>query len=289
MKIKLTLIFAILITMLYGCSSEKEYVPQSFLGHVDIVLDTATVRALAADGFIRGEFSMVFYDTIIMVDQRSYDMYIIGTENFLHISEARGFYGTQEGGLNVIMQSKKPDMQDSLIAAWKKFTAFALEINPSKGQGYELFEVLPVIGWTNIQHPRIIPFLSTYSAESFKTWGYPDSVSNGLTMKTFMLSMAGPSVDYVLFRKIEELYISATTKEKDLLASALFAGGYEKEQDAYVHPASAKIIINVMENESMRRINKIKIKLNRSVPAFEKTYGRLKLTLNNDTGWIYFD
>jgi len=289
MKIKLTLIFAIFITLLYGCGSEKEYVPQSFLGHVDIVLDTATVRALAADGFIRGEFSIVFFDTIIMVDQRSYDFYMIGTENFLHISEARGFYSTQEGGLNVIMQSKKPDMKDSLIAAWKKFTTFAVEVNPSSGQGYTLFEVLPVIGWTNIQHPRIIPFLTTYSAESYKTWGYPDSIARGLTMKTVMFAMAGPSVDYVLFKKIDELYISATSKEAELLESALFAGGYEEEGGSYVHPSSAKIIINVMDNESMKRISKIKLKLNRSVPQFEKTYGKVKLSLNNDTGWLYFE
>lgn len=291
MKITITIIFAVIMSLLNGCKSDKDeiHVPESYLGHLDIILDTATVRALAEDNFIRSVFAISSFDTITIGVKKSYDFYLMGQENFLHISQARGFYESQAGGLNVILQSRKPAMKDSLMETWKKFTDFALEVNPSVGEGYTLYEIMPLVGWTNIQGPRLIPFLSTYSSESYATWGIWDSARSGITMKTFIKLSAGAAIDNVLFKKIDELYINATARESDVLKSALLASGYKEEGGAFTHKSSAKIFVKVNDAGPVTRISKIKFKLTRNSPPMEKTYNRLRTSFNNDEGWFYFE
>jgi len=289
-----SIIFSIFISIIFlsGCGkSDKKDIqgPEMYLGHLDLILDTATIRALASDDFMRSEFDVSKFDTVSLGGKKSYDFFMMGQENFLHISQARGFYENQAGGLNVILQSRKPSMKDSLMDTWKKFTSYALEVNTSPGNGSTLYEILPLVSWTNITTPRILPFMSTYSGDSYNTWNIGDSMRTGLTMKGFMKLIAGPQVDLILFKKIEEVYINATTREKEILRSALLAAGYTEEGDTYKHKTSATLFLKVSDSGPVTRISKIKFKLSRNVPLREKTYSRLRTSLNNDEGWFYFE
>jgi hypothetical protein len=178
-------------------------------------------------------------------------------------------------------------MKDSLTVAWKKFTPYALEENVSNGQGYTLIEVLPVLNWQNINTPRIVPYLSTYSPESYKTWGFSDhEIATGVSMKTFMTKNFGAAISTVLFNSIAEIDINATEREEELLISALKAAGYEEKGDMFVHPVSASVKIIVNENEPFKRLNRMKIKLTRNVQPMEKVYNKLKLTFDKDECWF---
>lgn len=285
------LIIVIVIMILSGCSSDNKQsgLPEVYLGHVDIILDTATVRAIKSDEFLTKIFAMSFSDTIKMGGKPSYDLFLLGRENFFHISEARGFYVNQAGGLNVVLQSRKSGMKDSLMIAWKKFTESALEVNTSTGSGYQLDEILPLLSWNNITQPRIIPFISTYSSGMYEMIGLKDSLASGVTMKTFIRAEGGPAIDNVLFKNIEELYINASEQESKILSSALLASGYEESGGTYTHKTSGKIFVNVKDNGSVNKLSKMKIRLASATQPIEKTYNRLRLSIKNDEAWFYFE
>jgi hypothetical protein len=274
---------------LTGCS-KNEGVPESELGHIDIILDTATFNALARDTFMTTYFAYTFKDTTLYGLSFSYDFFVMGQENFLHISQERSFWQGQAGGMGFVYQTKKPDMKDSIHAAWKKFTPFALEDNVSNGQGYSLIEVLPVLNWQNITTPRIVPYLSTYSTESYKTWGFTEhDMKVGVGMKSFLFRSFGASISNTLFKSIAELDITATEREKELLESALFAAGYKESGGVYKHPVSAAVKITVNEQEPFKRFNKMKIMLSRNVQPMEKVFNRLKVTFDKDVCWFILD
>jgi hypothetical protein len=291
MKLKF-LFFAVLFAFYaVGCGSDEKDkpVPVSFLGHLDIVLDTASQRLLAEDQYMMVNFGMSFHDTVLMGNQRSFDMYLLGQQNFLHFSQAREFYMNQAGGVNLIFQSKKPEMKDSLMATWKRFTEFALDVNTSKGTGYTLYEILPILNWTNVINPRVVPFLSTYSFESYRTWGFADSLFTGIGMKSFMASWGGEELKMRLFDKIVEVHISSTSRELEILKSALFASGYTEEGTTYKLPGSATIFVTVDENENKPRLSSIKMSLSMILQEpYEKTYNRLKVSLGGNVGWLKY-
>ncbi len=281
---------AYIVILLSGCSSDKQSgLPEVYLGHVDLILDTATVRSIKSDDFLTKIFAVSFSDTTNMAGKPSYDLFLIGRENFFHISEARGFYENQAGGLNVVMQSRKTGMKDSLMAAWKKFTESALEVNTSTGSGYQLDEILPLLNWKNLTQSRIIPFISTYSSGMYEKIGLKDSLATGVTMKTFIRAEAGPPVDNVLFKNIEELYVNASEQENKILRSALLASGYEESAGTYTHKTSGKIIINVKDNGSLNKLSRMKVRLASSTQPLEKTYNRLRVSIKNDEAWFYFE
>jgi len=287
MKFYLVLTFFAVISI-SGCGSEKEKipVPTSFLGHVDIILDTTTIRQMAEDEFMMKTFGISSFDTLIMNNQKSYDMFMIGRENFLHFSQAREYYRNQQGGVSLIFQSKKPEMKDSLMNTWKKFTDFALDVNVSSGTGFTLYEIMPLYSLTNATHPRVMPILTTYSTESYRTWGFTDSIASGVGMKTFL---SGYGSSAVLFDKIAEVHLNATSKELELLKSGLFAAGYEEEGTKFELPGSATVFAAVNENENLNRLVSIKFVLSKKLSEpYEKTFNRLRVSLQGNTGWFTY-
>lgn len=278
--------FAVMV--ISGCGPDKPVipVPTSFLGHVDIILDTTTIRQISEDEFLMKTFGISNFDTLVMNNQKSYDMYLIGRENFLHFSQAREYYRNQQGGVSLIFQSKKPDMKDSLMNTWKKFTDFALDINVSSGTGFTLYEIMPLYSLTNAAHPRVMPILTTYSAESYRTWGFNDSIASGVGMKTFL---SGYGSSAVLFDKITEIHLNATSRELEILKSGLFAAGYTEEGTKFELPGSASIFVTINENENLNRFVNMKILLSKDIPeSYEKTFNRLKVSLQGNAGWFIY-
>ena len=88
--------FAIIIAsilIMHSCSQKAATfsAPESDLGHVDLILDSAAFHAVLQDSFFRQEFSSLFQDTT-MYSKPSYDIYLTGQEAFLHISLAKEYW-----------------------------------------------------------------------------------------------------------------------------------------------------------------------------------------------------
>lgn len=276
----------ILISMifLHSCSENKIHTPDMQLGHVDIILDNESYIKLTQDTFMTKFFSYTFYDTTEYNKLPSYDFFMIGQENFLHFSEAKGFYAKQTGGLNLIFQSLKPGMTDSIKLAWKNFSPYALDENSSAGPTHTLHEIYPLLNWDNVVKPRIIPFMTTYSQESYKNWNLS---TDGVDMKAFLASQMGTEINRLLFKKILEVHLKATERETELLKSALLVSGYKEEKDYYIHPSSAGVFIKPAENDSVTRAVKLRISL--STPfQYEKTFNKLNVTMSGLDCWFEF-
>jgi hypothetical protein len=285
---KFYLILFAFIIFISGCGSEKEKipVPVSFLGHIDIILDTTTIRQIAEDEYMMKTFGISNFDTLAIGNQKSYDMFMVGRENFLHFSQAREFYQNQQGGVNLIFQSKKPEMKDSLMNTWKKFTEVALDVNVSSGTGFTLYEIMPLHSMTGVTHPMVMPILSTYSTESYRTWGFTDSLANGVGMRTFL---SGYGSSAVLFDKIAEVHLNATSREFEILKSGLFAAGYTEEGTKFELPGSASVFVTINENENINRLVSIKFTLSRVLSEpYEKTFNRLKVSFGGNSGWFTY-
>src|SRR5699024_5489435 len=98
-----------LIQFMQSCSQRQATfsAPESDLGHIDLILDSASFHAVLQDSFFRKEFSSLFQDTT-MYSKPSYDIYLTGQEAFLHISLAKEYWNNKAGSGVMIFQTRKP-------------------------------------------------------------------------------------------------------------------------------------------------------------------------------------
>ncbi|MCX7877238.1 MAG: hypothetical protein N2510_01205 [Ignavibacteria bacterium] len=279
------LVILILSIIFLGCSKEKFRSPEIQLGHVDIIIDNESYIKLTQDTFMTRYFAMTFYDTSEYGKQPTYDFFMIGQENFLHFSDTRGFYEKQTGGANLIFQTIKPGMLDSLKIAWKNYSTYALDDNSSSGPSHTLYELFPLLNWDRVEKPRLIPFLTTYSPESYRNWNLN---TEGADMRTFLASQAGAGINRVLFKKINAVYLNATERENELLRAALMVSGYKEENGIFTHPSSAAIYINTIQDENINRFTKCRISLS-SPFQYENKFGRLRISMKETECWLYYE
>src|SRR4026208_489159 len=108
---KIILTALVVSTYFFGCTekaSKSVEGPISNLGHIDVILDSATWYAIKNDSFIQNEFGVLNVDTAYYGGKPSYDLYILGNLNFLHLSLAKAFWNNQQGGGVLVFQTQKP-------------------------------------------------------------------------------------------------------------------------------------------------------------------------------------
>lgn len=128
-----------------GCTvheSKSKDAPISDLGHIDVILDSATWNAIKNDSFIQNEFGVLNVDTAYYGDKPSYDLYVLGHLNFLHLSLAKGFWNNQQGAGVLVFQSQKPGQKEPLLNSWEQFYKDSLFIHSFKGSDFTLDEIM---------------------------------------------------------------------------------------------------------------------------------------------------
>ena len=267
--------------------------PISDLGHIDVILDSATWHAIKNDSFIQNEFGVLNVDTAYYGGKASYDLYVLGHLNFLHLSLAKAFWNNQQGGGVLVFQTQKPGQKEALLNSWKQFYKDSLFAHSFKGSDFTLDEIMP---WykrdtTKPEEANIFPNLTTYSVDAYKNWGITDSVVNaGLAMKQFMGDWGGEPLKNRLFNSITELYLTINQQEFKEIRSALLAVGYEENKNSFTHASNPPIYISISEENSKPKYSKVKFKLNRSIAEKEIVFSPMaKLRLNGDEGWFVFN
>ncbi|MEO5947133.1 MAG: DUF5829 family protein [Chitinophagaceae bacterium] len=287
---------SILITaiILYACNDirkeTKSTAPVSDLCHIDLIVDTATWFAIKNDSFFQKEFAVLESDTAYYGGKPSYDLYMLGQLDFLHISQAKGFWANQEGSGVLVFQTQKPGMKDSVVAAWKQFYKDSLYEHTYKGSDFTLEEVMP---WhksdsTKLKEPSIFPNLTSYSADAYKNWGITDSIINaGLSMKQFMANWGGKELESKLYDAITELHLTINAKEFTEMRSALLATGYTENNKIFTHSFNPAVYITILEEKGKPKYSKVKLKLTRSVEEKEIIFSpTMTLKLNGNEGWL---
>jgi len=254
-----------------SCSQRQETfsAPESDLGHIDLILDSAAFHAVLQDSFFRKEFSSLFQDTT-MYSKPSYDIYLTGQEAFLHISLAKEYWNDKAGSGVMIFQTRKPGMDDYLNKAWKQFYKDSLNYHTFKGGDFELGEIMPYRKRDSSKtvQPNFTPILTSYSAQAYKNWGFNDSVINGgLSMRSFMYSW-DTTTKNKLFKKIKSLHVQITNQEFAEMESALETMGYTKEANGFIHAYNPSVYYSITETNVVPKYTKIEIEL--AEPANER-------------------
>ena len=292
------IIFAILVVSLslLGCTeqaSKSVIAPISDLGHIDVVLDSITWYAIKNNSFIQNEFGVLEVDTSYYGGKPSYDLYILGHLNFLHISLAKGFWDNQQGGGALVFQTQKPGQKTALFNSWNQIYKDSLLIHSFKGSDFTLDEIMAwyVHDTTKPKEAALFANLTTYSVDAYKNWGISDSIVNaGLAMKQFMGDWGGEPLKTRLFNSITELYITINQQEFKEIQSALLAVGYNENKSNFSHASNPAIYITTQKENTKSKYTKIKFKLNRSIGEKEIVFSQVaKLKLSGGEGWFLFD
>jgi Family of unknown function (DUF5829) len=289
-----TLLISTIALVSYKDSSFKSIPnPVSDLGHIDVILDSATWYAIRNDFFTQKEFGVLNNDTAYYGGKPSYDLYLLGHLNFLHISLAKGFWVKKEGSGVLVFQTRKPSMKDSLLNSWKQFYKDSLFIHTFKGTDFTLDEVM---AWykSDSSKPKtsqIFANLTTYSTDAYRNWGITDSLVNaGLSMKQFMEGWGAEDLKNKLFNSITELYMTINRQEYKEIRSALLATGYTEDKNIFSHPFNPKIYVTLSEEKGRSKYSRIKFSLNNSVENKEIVFSRhATLKLNGKEGWFIFN
>ncbi len=294
---KKNILTALVISLLFfGCrerESKSQIVPISDLGHIDVIIDSTTWFSIKNDSFIKNEFGVLNVDTTYYGGEPSYDLYILGNMNFLHISLAKGFWNYQQGGGVLVFQTQKPDQKDSLLSSWKQFYTDSLYVHTFKGSDFTLDEIM---AWyksdtTKLQEAKIFANLTTYSVDAYKNWGITDSMVNaGLAMEKFMESWGEEPLKTRLFNSITELYMTINKQEFKEISSALLAVGYTENKNSFNHASNPTIYITISEEDTKSKYTKVKLKLNHPIAEKEIVFSPMvKLKLEGNVGWLEFN
>jgi len=264
--------------------------PVSDLGHIDLILDSATYYAIKSDSFMQKEFGVFNADTNYYGGKPSYDLYILGHLNFLHLSLAKGYWNNQRGAGVLVFQTRKPGMKDSLLNSWKQFYKDSLFVHTFKGSDFTLDEIM---AWyksdtTKPKEAYIFANLTSYSVDAYHNWGITDSIVNaGLSMKQFMEGWGAEELKNKLFNSITELHMTINQKEFEEIKSSLLATGYEENKNTFSHLFNPTIYINVREEKRKSKYSEVKFKLNRSVTEREIIFSpHATLKLKGNEGWF---
>ncbi len=242
-----TVFYLFISTIVCEAQSSKpnKATPVSDLGHIDVILDSVTYFAIKNDSFIQKEFGVLNIDTAYYGGKPSYDLYILGHLNFLHLSLAKGFWNNQQGGGVLVFQTRKPSLKDSLLSSWKHFYKDSLIVHTYKGSDFTLDEIM---AWyktdtSKSKEPYVFANLTTYSAEAYRNWGITDSIVDaGLSMKRFMESWGGNELNNKLFHSITELHMNINQKEFKEIQSSLLATGYKENKKVFTHSFNPTIL-----------------------------------------------
>lgn len=250
-----------------GEAKKSMQAPTSDLAHVDLVLDSLAFQAILQDSFLREEFAVLYQDTTVY-SKPSYDIYLLGSESFLHISLAAEYWENKEGSGVMIFQTRKSSKGNSLQSAWKQFYSDSLYFHTYQGGDFELEEIMPYRkkDLSKPVEPNFTPILTSYSTEGYKNWGFDSSeISEGLSMQKFMNSWDINSQSK-LFKKLKALDVQLTSQEFAEMESALHAMGYIQQKNRFLHNFNPTINFTITDANITPKYTRIEIELAKKSP-----------------------
>jgi hypothetical protein len=272
-KTILTCLLSYLLTVACCTLEKKSFsAPLSDLGHIDLILDSAAYFSVMNDNFLTNEFAFFFKDTVTYGGKPSYDLYLGGQQNFLHISLAKGYWQDKSGSGVLTFQTRRPDQKDSLYLTWKQYYSDSLFSHMYNGPDFNLGEVMVYEKKDSSKPPDPVFFsnLTSYSSQSYKNWGFGDSdVINGISMSRFMANWDS-SVKQKLFKKINALHVQITQDEFKDLSSALKTVGYTEGDGKFIHEFNPPVYYRIGKNNAVPKYTLIDVEL--SKPVTDTTY-----------------
>jgi hypothetical protein len=237
-------------------------VPDSVFSHLMPIVDSTAFNIMRQDTFLTKTFSFAENGTMGTV----YSLYLWGKNHFLHLSTNKGYFENQLGTAYLIFQSKQPGVGDTLKQLWQRHTKDSLIAYDFKGPDFILTEVIAArhdaIRKTSSNH--LIPMLSSYSAETYKSWGLPPGRESGMSD---FITAVDKKVTGVLFDRIQSVDLAVTKTELDLLTSMLLLNGYKRHSQGFSKSGEPSVNFIVNEKAGKSKVQRIKVLLSAATPA----------------------
>lgn len=135
-----------------------------------------------------------------------------------------------------------------------------------KGPDFVLTEIIGArhgaIHKTATNH--LIPMLSSYSAETYKSWGLPGNAESN--MNDF-IKTGNKNVNNKLFDRIQSVDLNVTIAELELLRSMLQINGYKHQGHGFTKAAEPSINYIVDDEPMKSKVRRIIISLSEVTPA----------------------
>lgn len=264
--LKLLSIFSI-ITSFGSCSAVRqttsgEQIPRSDFSHLMPIIDSVAFNIMRKDFFLTNTFAFAQNDTMM---SSVYSLYLWGKNHFLHFSFDKGYFKNQFGTAYLIFQSSKPGVGNALKPIWQKQTQDSLISYDFRGPDFVLTEVIGArhgaIHKTGTNH--LIPMLSSYSAETYKSWGLPDTVESNMSD---FIKTVDKNVNNKLFDRIQSVDLIVTNAELELLRSMLLINGYKQDRRGFSKATEPSINYIVNEQHRQSKVQRIIILLSEETP-----------------------
>ena len=291
-----SILIVCLTFLFFSCKNQTTEVvvgPASDLAHIDVILDSATYEAIKNDSFMQTEFGVLNIDTAYYAGKPSYDLYLLGHRNFLHLSLAKGYWNNQKGSGVVVFQTRRPGVIDSVLGSWKQYYHDSLKIYTYKGHDFVLDEVMAWHKSDSLKpkEPVIFANLTSYSKDAYGNWGISDSIVDaGLSLKVFMEGWGGDALKDKLFYSLDELHMTVNAVEFIEIKSALLSIGYTESENTFTHRYNPTIYIVLSEDNTRPKYSKVKFRLNSSSLEKEIVFSpHATLKLRGNEAWFIFN
>jgi hypothetical protein len=228
------------------------------------IIDSAAFEIMQQDSFLINTFSFAENDTMM---SSVYSLYFWGKNHFLHFSPNKGYFKHQRGTAYLIFQSKKPGVGDALKQVWQKQTKDSLISYDFEGSEFVLTEIIGARHGSVDESPtnHLIPMLSSYSAETYKRWGLPDTTESNLSD---FIKKVEKNVSDKLFDKIASVDLIITNAELELLRSMLVMNGYEQNKNSFLKAGEPTINYAIDDEQPTKsRVQRIDILLSEETSA----------------------
>ncbi|QQS35146.1 MAG: hypothetical protein IPM56_12920 [Ignavibacteriales bacterium] len=250
---------------------------QSEFSHIEIIVDSASFEKLVANEFIWSELANCLYDTML-VSPLVLSYYLYGQSNFIHFNPNRGYFATQKGTAYLIFQTRRPGQGKLLEERWRKVATDSIVSYDFEGPGFTLTEIV----YNHHDHlskkqtNNLVPMLSSYSVETYREWGFGDSVE--VSMEQFL------SQDSInknkLFERIISIDLVITQKELQDLIPVLQLAGYQKEKNKFIKSNEPTISYVVNDNLNISKVEKLTFSLTEDAGKKSFNFGTIILIIN---------
>lgn len=277
---------SILVTLLLLMSSfSSAQSIMSDFSHIEIIVDSASFEKLAANDFIRSELALCVYDTML-VSPLVLSYYLYGKSNFIHFNPNRGYFATQQGTAYLIFQTRRPGQGKLLEEQWRKVATDSIVRYDFEGPGFTLTEIVynHHDRLSKKQTNNLIPMLSSYSVETYREWGFGDSVE--VSMEQF-LSQDSTNKNK-LFERIVSIELAITQKELVDLIPVLQLAGYQKKENKFIKNNEPTISYLVNNDLNISKVEKITFSLAEDAAKKNFNFGNIKLKINKKWGEFSF-
>ena len=279
-RIRTVLLSAFLLCNFY--SNAQTQPPAPVFSHVMIILDSADFDKLVLNRFVNKQLGACSYDTL-QSSPLVISYYINGKNHFLHFTPNKGYFANLKGTAYLIFQTLRPGQGNLVESAWEKLANDSLVKYDYTHPDFTLTEIIfrEHIGLSKKPGSHLIPMHSSYSVESYKRWGFGDSVE--VSMPQFIKSDSS-----IYFNKILSLQISITPKELDMLSSALFVAGYSQDMNRFYKAGEPDIIYNIDKSEGKNKLTEMVLQLDNYEGQEKFDFGNVELILDHGKALFKF-